>query len=177
MKKILFTVAASLMLTGCSLYKKYEAPKPAPEWDKTLFGTETPAVATQGASIAQMSWREFFSDPNLQALIDQALANNTDLNTARINIEKSQIALKTAKLAYLPSLYLTPQGTISKFGSASATKAYSLQMELSWDVDLFGSITNKKRAAKAILMQSQMSEEATRSNLISSIAQQYFYLQ
>ena len=177
MKKVLFTVAASLVLTGCSLYKKYEAPQPNPEWDKTLFGTETTSQATQGASIAQISWREFFDDPNLQALIEQALANNTDLNTARINIEKSQIALKTAKLAYLPSLYLTPQGTINKFGSASATKAYSLQMELSWDVELFGSITNKKRAAKAILMQSQMSEEATRSNLISSIAHQYYYLQ
>ena len=80
-------------------------------------------------------------------------------------------------MAYLPSLYLSPQGTISSFDGAKASKSYNLQMNLSWDVDLFGSITNKKRAAKAILMQAQMSEEATRSNLISSVAQQYFYLQ
>ena len=68
------------------------------------------------------------------------------------------------------------QGTISSFDRAKVSKTYNLQMNLSWDLDLFGSITNKKRAAKAVLMQAQMSEEATRSNLISSVAQEYFYL-
>ena len=167
--------AASFLLTGCGLYNKYEKTVEDPA---DVFGSSTlGGITGDTTSIAQMSWREFFPDAQLQALIEQALANNTDLNTARINIEKSKASLKAAKLAYLPSLNLAPQGTISSFDGAKASKSYNLQMQLSLDVDLFGSITNKKRAAKAVLLQAQMSEEATRSNLISSVAQQYFYLQ
>jgi NodT family efflux transporter outer membrane factor (OMF) lipoprotein len=124
-----------------------------------------------------MSWREFFTDPLLQNLIEQALENNTDLNTARINIEKSEISLRTKKLAFLPSFYFSPQGSISSFDGAKATKSYTLPLDISWEIDVFGSMRNKKRAAQAALLQAQMTEESTRSNLISSVAQQYFYLQ
>ena len=172
LKNIIIAAVVGMMLTGCGLYKKYEKTVEEPA---NVFGT-TVAVGDT-TSIAQMSWREFFTDPKLQVLIEQALANNTDLNTARINIAKSEAALKAAKLAYLPSLYLKPQGSITSFDRSRASKAYSLQMDLSWNPDLFGSITSKKRAAQAVLMQAQMSEEATRSNLISSVAQEYFYLQ
>ncbi len=166
------------MLSGCGLYNKYEALQSSPVEDtNVLFGIEAPSGALGGASIADMSWREFFTDPLLQQLIEQALANNTDLNTARINVEKSELSLKTKRLAFLPSVYFSPQGSLSKFGSESWTKSYTLPLDVSWDVDVFGSLTNKKRAAKAALLQSQMAEESTRSNLISSVAQQYFYLQ
>ena len=105
------------------------------------------------------------------------MANNTDLYTARINVEKSKIALRTARLAYLPSLNFTPQGTLSSFDNSKPIKTYNLQMQASVDLDVFGSITSKKRAAKAALMQSEFSELATFSNLISTVAQDYFYLQ
>ena len=165
----------SFLLTGCGLYNKYEQKVEAPA---NAFGTMPEGTAVEGSeSLAQMSWREFFTDPLLQELIEQVLANNTDLNSARIAVEQSEVALKTAKLAYLPSLYLSPQGTLSKFDNYPWAKSYNLQMQLSWDVDIFGSITNKKRAAKAALMQARMSEEAIRSNLVSSVAQLYYMLQ
>ena len=164
-----------LMLSGCGLYNKYEKTIEDPT---NSFGTTQDVIsATSETSIAQMSWREFFTDPLLQQLIEQALANNTDLNSARINIEKSQIALKTKKLAFLPSLYFAPQGSLYSFDGAKPTKSYTLPLDVSWDIDVFGSLTNKKRAAKAALLQAQMTEESTRSNLISTIAQEYFYLQ
>ena len=163
------------MLSGCGLYNKYEKTVEDPA---DAFGTSQDITsATGGESIAEMSWREFFTDPLLQQLIEQALANNTDLNTARINVEKSEISLRTRKLAFLPSLYFSPQGSLYSFDKSKATKSYSLPLDVSWDIDVFGSMTNKKRAAKAALLQAQMTEESTRSNLISSIAQQYFYLQ
>ena len=169
-----FSLALCLMLTGCGLYQKYEKTVQEPT---DVFGQATAGVSEgDGTSIAQMSWREFFTDPYLQRLIEQALENNTDLNTARINIEKSQQALQAACLAYLPSLYFTPQGTLSSFDQSKASKSYNLQMQTSVDLDLFGSITSKKRAAKAVLMQAQMSEEATRANLVSTLAQQYYRL-
>jgi outer membrane protein TolC len=92
-------------------------------------------------------------------------------------VEKSEAALKAARLAYLPSLSFTPQGGLSSFDGSAMSKTYSLPLQLSWDIDLFGSITNKKRASKAIFLQAQMSKETVRVNLISTTAQQYFLLQ
>ena len=175
LSNIIVAAAVSFMLTGCGLYNKYEktVEEPADVFGSSTLGTLAPMDAT----IADLSWREFFTDPLLQNLIEQALSNNTDLNTARINIEKSQISLTTKKLAYLPSLYFSPQGSLYSFDGAKPTKSYTIPLDVSWDIDVFGSITNKKRAAKAALLQAQMTEESTRSNLISTIAQQYFYLQ
>ena len=175
LSNIIAAAAVSMMLTGCGLYNKYEKTVQEPA---NIFGSNVlSGSAAEDATVADMSWREFFTDPLLQNLIEQALANNTDLNTARINIEKSEISLKTKKLAYLPSVYFKPQGSLYSFDGATPTKSYTIPLDVSWDIDVFGSITNKKRAAKAALLQAQMTEESTRSNLISSIAQQYFYLQ
>ena len=110
LSKIFFTAAVSLMLTGCGLYNKYESKTSAPV---DAFGSD---ISTgEGFSISDMSWREFFTDPLLQNLIEQVLANNTDLNSVRIAVEKSEASLKAAKMAYLPSLYFSPQGTLGKF--------------------------------------------------------------
>ena len=176
MKKIVLFFAASLLLTSCGLYKKYEkkAEAPADLFGSNMLGSFS---ANGNESLAQLSWREFFTDPLLQELIEQVLANNTDLNSARIAVEQSEASLKAAKLAFLPSLSLAPQGTLSSFDNSAWSKSYTLPLQLSWDVETFGSITNKKRAAKAVLLQAMMSEENTRSNLISSVAQQYFFLQ
>ena len=172
---IFVAAAVSLMLTGCGLYNKYEQNTPTPA---DAFGTDKSIEAATGeTNIAQLSWREFFTDPLLQQLIEQVLANNTDLNSARIAVEKSEAALKAAKLAYLPSLYLSPQGTLAKFDDNPWSKTYTLPLQMSMDIDVFGSITNKKRAAKAVLLQTQMQQEAIRSNLVSITAQQYFMLQ
>ncbi len=176
-KKVLAAVAASMMLTGCGIYSKYENKTQTPD---NVFGTSMlDEKVTEGNanSIAQLSWREFFSDPLLQQLIEQVLANNTDLKSARIAVEKSEASLKAAKLAYLPALNLAPSGTLAKFDDNPWTKTYNLPLQLSWDVDVFGSITNKKRAAKAVMLQAQMREEAVRANLISTTAQQYYLLQ
>ena len=174
-RNIIVVAAVGLMLTGCGIYNKYEQNTPSPS---EAFGTdESIKAATGETTIAQMSWREFFTDPLLQQLIEQVLANNTDLNSARIAVEKSQAALTAAKLAYLPSLAFAPQGTLAKFDKNPWSKTYDLPLQLSMDIDVFGSITNKKRAAKAVLLQAQMQEEAVRSNLISITAQQYLMLQ
>ncbi len=174
-KFIIPIIATTLMLTSCGIYNKYEQKN---DISADVFGRTQDITDAEGnTSLAQMSWREFFTDPLLQQLIEQVLANNTDLNSARIAVEKSQASLKAAKMAYLPSLYLSPQGTLSKFDDSPWSKTYNLPLQLSMDVDVLGSITNKKRAAKAVLLQAQMQQEAIRSNLISVTAQQYFMLQ
>ena len=167
----IFAAAMSLALTGCGIYNKYERTAEVPA---NTYGTDI--VDTSKPSLAELSWREFFTDPLLQELIDTALVRNTDLNSARITVEKSEAALRAAKLAYLPSLYFAPSGTLSSFDNSPVSKANNLPLQLSVDVDVFGSITNKKRASKAVLMQAQAQEEAVRANLISTVAQQYALL-
>ena len=168
---ILMAAAVSLTLTGCGTFKKYEPQVTAPA---DIFGKD---VKTDDSSLAQMTWREFFTDPILQELIDSVLARNTDINSARIAIEQSEASLKAAKLAYLPSLYFSPQGTLSKFDTNPWSKTYNLPLQLSMDIDAFGSITNKKRASKAVLLQAKVREESVKANLISTTAQQYYMLQ
>ena len=172
---IITLAAVSLMFTGCGIYNKYEQNTPVPA---DFWGTDESIKAGTGdTSIAQVSWREFFTDPLLQQLIEQVLDNNTDLNSARIAVEKSEASLRAAKMAYLPSLYFTPQGSLSSFDGSPVAKAYNLPLQLSVDIDVFGSITNQKRAAKAVLLQAQMQQQAVRSNLISITAQHYLMLQ
>ena len=123
LSNIIAAAAVSMMLTGCGLYNKYEKTVQEPA---NIFGSNVlSGSAAEDATVADMSWREFFTDPLLQNLIEQALANNTDLNTARINIEKSEISLKTKKLAYLPSVYFKPQGSLYSFDGATPTKSYT----------------------------------------------------
>ena len=173
-KKILLFFAASILFTSCGIYDKYE-PKGTVSAD--AFGSTQDVNAAKGdVSLAQMSWREFFTDPLLQQLIEQVLANNVDLNSARIAVEKSETSLKAAKMAYLPSLYFSPQGTLASFDNSALSKTYNLPLQLSMDIDVFGSITNKKRAAKAVLLQTELRQQAVCSNLVSAVAQQYYML-
>ena len=169
--KTRFYLAAvvSLALTSCGLYKKYESKAEIPAG---VMGVKESASAP-----GMISWRQFFTDPQLQKLIEQVLENNTDLASARIAVEQSEASLKAARLGYLPAFSVAPQGSLTKFDSNPLVKTYSLPLQMSWEVELFGSITNKKRAAKAVLLQAQCGEEAVRSNLVSAVAQHYSMLQ
>ena len=100
---IIVAALVGLLLTGCGLYDKYEQKVETPSgiFGNNANGQALGSTAEGSASVAQVSWRDIFTDPLLQQLIEQVLANNTDLNSARIAIEKSEAALKAAKLAYL----------------------------------------------------------------------------
>ncbi|MCR4612367.1 MAG: TolC family protein [Bacteroidaceae bacterium] len=175
--KFFLAIAISLLMTGCGIYNKYqsEAQVPADAYG-TMVNGQWSMVNGQW-SLAQMSWREFFTDPLLQQLIDSVLTRNTDLHSARIAISQSEASLRAARMAYLPSLHFTPSGTIASFDHSPATKTYNLPLQLSMDLDVFGSITNQKRKSQALHMQAQLGEEILRANLISIVAQQYFMLQ
>ena len=172
---IFIVATVCFLLTGCGIYNKYQQLTDVPA---DAYGvSEDILQATEGASLAQLSWREFFPDETLQHLIEQVLENNTDMNSARLAVEKSEASLQAARMAYLPSLYFSPQGTLARFDDSPWSKTYNLPLQMSVDVDVFGSITNKRRAAKAVLLQTQMREEAVRANLISTTAQQYYMLE
>ena len=170
MKKILIICLAAAM-TGCGIYKPYSRPESI-ETDG-LYGTAETADST---TIGDITWQEMFSDPQLQALIAQALENNTDLQSAQWRVKEAEATLKSARLAYLPSFNFAPQGSISSFDNANTTKTYSIPVTASWQLAIFGGITNAKRKAKALYLQSREYEQAVKTQLIASVANLYYTL-
>ncbi len=173
---IVLMAISSLLFTSCGIYGKYKSQS---EVDSNLYGmTEDVTTAQADSSIATLSWREVFTDPQLQSLIEKALERNTDLNSARIAIEQSQASLKAAKLGYLPSFTLAPQGAWGWNNSTEAwTHTYNAPLQMNWDLDLFGANLNQVRKSKAIVAQAEYRQQAVQANLISTVAQQYFTLQ
>lgn len=172
MKKTICLLSAAALLSSCGIYNKY---KPVTSVPDDLYRNEAVATDTLN-NIANLSWRELFTDPQLQTLIEQGLQNNTDLQSAHWRIKESEASLKAAKLAFLPSFALAPQGTVSSFDKSKATQTYSLPLTASWEVDIFGRILNAKRQAKAVLAQSKDYAQAVQTQLIATIANSYYTL-
>lgn len=166
----LLTVAA-FSLSGCGIYTSY---KPATDVPENLYREEVAETDTSG--IGALAWQELFTDPQLQALIEEGLENNTDLRTAHLRVQEAEAALMTSRLAYLPALSLTPQGTISSFDGSKASKSYQLPVSASWEIDIFGKLTNAKHSAKAALEETKSYRQAVRTQLISTIANTYYTL-
>lgn len=171
-KQIITLTLAMLTLSSCGIYTKY---KPATEVPVDLYGEEVAAADTPD-NLGDLSWREVFTDPQLQLLIEQGLQNNTDLRSAQWRVKEAEAAMLSAKLAYLPSFALSPQGTVSSFDKSKATQTYNLPVTAGWEIDIFGRVRNAKRQAKALLEQSHDYKQAVRTQLISGIANTYYTL-
>jgi len=172
MRKIIILSAATLILSSCGIYNKY---KPVSEVPEGLYGSESVA-ATDTANFGNLSWREVFTDPYLQNLVDSALLRNTDMQTAHLRVKEAEATLLTSKLSYLPSLFLAPEGAASSFDRGKATQTYSLPVTASWELDIFGKLTNAKRGAKAVLEQSEAYRQAVQTQLVATIANSYYTL-
>ncbi len=172
MKRIIILCAVA-MVTGCGIYKPYSRPEFGFEPD-ILYGVEH--VTTDTTSLADLGWRDLFTDPYLQGLIERGLENNSDLQAAHQRVKEAEAALKSARLSFLPSFNLSPNGGVSSFGGSSSGWTYSVPLAASWQIDLFGGINNAKRKAKATYMQSQEYRQAVRTQLIAGIADSYYML-
>lgn len=170
-------VSAAALMSSCGIYNKYERP----EVNATglvrdvTSNTDTLAVADT-TSFGNLPWRSVFTDPQLQALIEQGLANNVDLLNAALNVKMVEAQLTAAKLAFVPSFTFSPQGTISSWDGTKATKTYSLPINASWSIDLFGNLLNQKRSAQMALLATKDYQLVVKTNLIANIANAYYTL-
>ena len=135
-----------------------------------------PTASVDTASLATLSWRELFTDPKLQYLIETGLQNNTDLNIARLKVAEAEATLMTSRLAYLPSISFEPSGTLRHAEGSATTKSYDIAASAGWEIDIFGKLTNAKRGAKAALEQSEAYRQAVQTQLIATIANSYYSL-
>lgn len=174
---LLLAGLATLSLTGCkSLYGDYE--RPEVKTDGIVRDPVNDQATLEGSNdFGNLPWRSVFTDPQLQSLIEKALANNPNLLNAMLNVDIAESQLKAAKLAYLPSLVLAPTGTITHMGEgAEANKSYTLPLAASWNVDLFGTLRSSKKAAAMSLLQTKDYQLAVQTRLISNVANLYYTL-
>ena len=174
---IIIMVSAAALLSGCGIYGKYERPEvdAAGIVRDVTSNTDTLAV-TDTTSFGNLPWKSVFTDPTLQSLIEKGLENNTDLLNAALNVKMVEAQLMAAKLAFVPSFTFSPQGTISSWDGNKATKTYSLPVNASWSIDLFGNLLNQKRSAQMALLATKDYQLVVKTNLIANVANAYYTL-
>lgn len=169
---------ALLALSGCkSLYGKYERPDVKTEGlVRDVVSDRDTLAVTDTASFANVPWRSVFTDARLQALIEQGLAQNPDLLNAALNVKMTQAQLLSAKLAFIPAFSFTPQGTISSWDGNKASQVYSLPVNASWMIDLFGNLLSVKRSVQMSLLQMRDYQLSVQTSLVAGIANMYYTL-
>jgi len=166
-------IAATTMLGSCNVYKKFEMPT---DTALTKEYVEAREHKVDSSAFGNMLWEDVFTDPMLHDLINQALANNSNLANAKLNVDIANAQLRGAKLAYFPSVALAPNGTGSSVAGSKFSWSYQLPAQVSWEVDVFGKLLNSKRGAQAALYSSESYAQAARSQLIAAVANTYYAL-
>ena len=166
----LITLAAAAALSGCSLIPHYERPSaPVPDTYKQ--------ASAQGESTA-IAWRDYFTDPRLQQLIDVALANNRDLRVVTLNLEQARAQFQIQRSALFPSVggvASATRGNSQITGELGNTFTVGLAVS-AWELDFFGRINSLKEAALAQYLASDEGRKAYELTLVTSVAQAWLAL-
>jgi len=167
-----------LSLQSCFVAKDYEQPEVIEE-----ANYRTDEIDQDSLNMANVSWKEMFTDPILQDYISKGLENNIDIRVAMQQIIAAEAYVKQGKAGYLPTLGANATFTHqelsqnSQFGSLfSSLDQYQLSADLSWEADIWGKIRSRKRAFDARYLQSIAAHQAVKTRLISDIASTYYQL-
>lgn len=176
---ILLGVTLSIGFSSCQLVNKYKSPEVDTE---ELFRDE---ASTDTTSIASLTWKEYFQDPLLQALIQEGLENNFDMRTALERIKQAEAQLTMAKLAYFPDFALVGSGTLGRYSNNPTegkdvlgykNNNYSFGVAASWELDVWGKINRQHRSVRAQYWSSLESKNLIQTSLIANIATMYYSL-
>lgn len=196
-KAFMVCICVTFMLVqGCKVGQKYQRPDlEIPD----QFRGDTLAYFGDTSSISRISWKGFFHDATLKELIDSALANNYDMQTALANIEIANKWMRQNRLNYLPEVDATiasanKQYRSNEYGSSPSSKWYERkgkepgesmftyqsqfgsEIGFSWEIDIWGKISNAKDQLTAEYLNTQEAKNAIQTNLIANIAKGYFNL-
>lgn len=172
MKKVLLILSIAALLSSCSIYKKYSRPEEIST--ANIYGDIEKADTT---TMADVSWRDFFTDKHLQGYIEQAMKNNIDMRLAAERVSQAELALQSAKLAFIPSFGFSPSIQTESSKHYSPTRfGYSLPITASWEIDIMARQINAKRRAEAALEQNKLYRRSVQTALVSAVANNYYTL-
>lgn len=150
-----------------------------------------PVISTADtSSIADIGWKNFFTDTKLQKLIDSAIIKNYDMQIAIKNIDEAQLLFKQVKWNYVPTVALNVTASSNRPSNNSLTglsiaqynigtkhiEDYSANLALSWEADIWGKIRNQSRSALAQYLQTAEAKKAIQTNIVASVSQGYYNL-
>lgn len=175
---ILSGLIALIGLSSCQVTNKYKTPEVDID---NLYGEKT---SIDTVTIGNISWREYFSDPYLTALVDEGLEKNFDLQIAYTRIQQAEANLNMAKAAYFPDVSLVGQVNQSRSSNGSGGKDvlgyhntnYSLGISASWELDIWGKLNRQSRAKYAQFLNSHAYKNLIQTSLIANIATSYYSL-
>jgi len=170
------------ILTGCKV-QSIETPKDAvPQTYRNISSQDS-------TSIADLEWKQFFTETALVQLIDSAVAKNNDLQIAQKNIESAQWQLKQSKWSNVPQLDFQINAasnrlsdnslnglSTSSFLGKSHIEDYNAAFGLSWEADIWGKMRNRKRQALAVYLQSEEAKKAVQTLVVANVSKGYFNL-
>lgn len=169
----------AIVLQSCFVAKDYERP----EFEETENLYRTDNLPADSTSMADVSWKELFTDTHLAGYIEKGLQNNIDVRVAIQQMVAAQAYLKQGKSGYLPTLSGSATWTQqelssnSQFGSLfSSLDQYAISADLSWEADIWGKIRSNKRAYEATYLQSVAAHQAVKTALIAQIVTTYYQL-
>ncbi len=177
--KTLVVVVMATTLQSCFVAKDYTRP----ELDETEHLYRTDNLPQDSLSMADVSWKDMFSDTYLKQYIEEGLQNNLDIRVAIQQIAAAEAYMKQGKASYFPTLNANAQVTHqelsenSQFGGLfSSLDQYELSANLSWEADIWGKIRSNKRAGEASYLQTVAAHQAVKTQLVSAIASTYYQL-
>ncbi|KIG03997.1 efflux transporter outer membrane subunit [Caballeronia concitans] len=180
LKHSLIAAAVAVLAAGCTLEPTYERPAAPVSANFPAGGVYAaqPNVA-QGVAAADIGWRAFFVDARLQRLIDIALKNNRDLRVSVLNIQAAQAQYRIVRSELFPAI--SAQADQSKqrtprdlsFFDKTISNTYSVGLNASWEIDLFGRVQSLKDQALAQYFSTAYARKAFEVSLISQVASQY----
>jgi multidrug efflux system outer membrane protein len=176
---------SALMLAGCTMAPKYERP-PAPvptAWPSGPAYAPT-STTTNTASVPDLSWPDYFTDPALQQVIGLALTNNRNLKIATLNVARARAFYGIQRASLYPALDAVGSGTkarvpadLSSTGHRQTLERYDANLGVaSWEIDLFGRIRSLKDRALEEFLATEQARHGTQILLISAVAQTYLAL-
>jgi NodT family efflux transporter outer membrane factor (OMF) lipoprotein len=171
MRVVALLVAA--MLAACA------GPRPVTPPEANVV----PPVAWHGASGSgelNAEWWRGFGDPVLTKVVESALASNVDIAIAATRVEEARAQFGAARGQLLPSVELVAGGRrerfLSAFGEPELQTAQRAEIDISYDLDLFGRLRNTSEAARASLLATQAAHDNVKLAVASSAAAGYIGL-
>ncbi|MFN8364132.1 MAG: efflux transporter outer membrane subunit [Cloacibacterium normanense] len=180
--KIILVFFVSFLVVSCHTRQNYQRANDVV--DEKLFRTD--ALPKDSLSMANLSWKEIFTDAVLQKHIAKALENNLDIRIALQNIASAEAYLKQSKAAYQPTISVGPDYSFNtsslntQFGQIVGERRYINQFDitanLGWELDLWGKLKGQEKAQYAAYLSSVAAHQNVKSNLVASIATAYYQL-
>ncbi|WP_115562495.1 efflux transporter outer membrane subunit [Xanthomonas arboricola] len=185
----LAAIAVASVLSGCTMMPRYtrpDAPVPDHFAGAGTGSTTTPDAAEteQARNVADIGWREVFTDPALQQVIALALQNNRDLRVAALNIEVARAQYRVQRAALVPAIDGTGTANNARTpaeltipGQPAVFRTYSGNVGISaYELDLFGRVRSLKEQALQQFLSTAEARRSTHISLVSEVATAYLTL-